>query len=139
MKPGPDTSTTHPWGDAETPFVEIGGTDRVRELVEAFYDVIEEQSPHLRAMLPRKTTGSRQKLYEFLTGWLGGPQLYWEKHGHPRLRMRHFPFTIGDAEAAEWMRCMEVAMDRCGVTDPLRAFLTTKLTESAQHLRNQPS
>ena len=137
MEPGPVTNAAHPWGDAATPFDEIGGLDQVRRLVDTFYDIIEEESPHLRAMLPKKTTGSRQKLYEFLTGWMGGPQLYWEKHGHPRLRMRHFPFAIGDAEAAEWMRCIDKAMETCGVSSPLRDFLHTKLSESALHIRNR--
>lgn len=133
------TETTNLWGAAETPFLEIGGQEEVRALVDAFYDIIEAESPVLHDMLPRNTSGSRQKLYEFLTGWLGGPQLYWEKRGHPRLRMRHFPFTIGDFEASEWMRCMEKAMDQRDIAPKLREFLTVKLTESALHLRNQPS
>lgn len=137
MQPSSSTSATHPWGEAETPYVEIGGQDSVKRLVEHFYDTIEAESPALRAMLPRNTATSREKLYEFLTGWLGGPQLYWEKRGHPRLRMRHLPFSIGDEEATEWMRCMEKAMDLSNVTGQLRDFLTTRLTESALHLRNQ--
>lgn len=137
MQPSSSTSATHPWGEAETPYVEIGGRASVKRLVEDFYDIIEAESPALRAMLPRNTATSREKLYEFLSGWLGGPQLYWEKRGHPRLRMRHFPFSIGDEEATEWMRCMEKAMDLGNVTGQLRDFLTTKLTESALHLRNQ--
>lgn len=136
MQPS-STSAAHPWGDAETPYVEIGGQGPVKRLVEDFYDIIEAESPDLRAMLPRNTATSREKLYEFLSGWLGGPQLYMEKRGHPRLRMRHFPFSIGDAEAAEWMRCMEKAMDLSGINGHLRSFMTEKLTESALHLRNQ--
>jgi hemoglobin len=83
-------------------------------------------------------TSSRLKLYEFLSGWLGGPQLYQEKRGHPRLRMRHFPFSIGDAEAKEWMRCMEKAMRQRDLPQQLQTFLTERLLESALHLRNQP-
>ncbi len=138
MDPISASETAHPWGDAETPFVEIGGLEEVRLLVEEFYDIIEDESPSLRDMLPRNTTGSRLKLYEFMSGWLGGPQLYQSKRGHPRLRMRHFPFSIGDEEATEWMRCMIKAMDARQLPDQLTAFLTERLNETALHLRNQP-
>ena len=132
-----DPRTDSPWGPAESPYVAIGGEAPVRALAEAFYDRIEAESPHLRAMLPRSTTTSREKLYEFLSGWLGGPQLYIEKRGHPRLRMRHFPFTIGEAEADEWVRCMELAMDDVGVTGRLRTFLSERFHASAHHVRNE--
>lgn len=137
MQPMSSSQGRHPWGDAETPFEELGGETAVRSLVEAFYDIIEEESPPLRAMLPANTSGSRQKLYEYLSGWLGGPPLYTDKRGHPRLRMRHFPFTIGEAEAAEWMRCMEAAMDRTGVEGAIAAFLKARLDPLASHMINQ--
>jgi len=126
----------HPWGDEETPFLELGGQATVRSLVERFYDEIEADSPVLRAMLPRDMAVSRQKLFEFLVGWTGGPQLYVEKHGHPRLRMRHFPFHIDEAAAREWMRCMVVALDEVVVSEPLRDFLTAQLAGTADHLIN---
>lgn len=108
-------SAHYPWGDATTPYEEIGGGHRVRELANAFYDVIEEQSPTIRAMLPANTRNTREKFSMYLSGWLGGPPLYEEKWGHPRLRMRHMPFPIGAGEATEWMRCMRTAMDRVGI------------------------
>jgi hemoglobin len=126
-----------PWGDADTPYEALGGDVSVRSLVDAFYDVIEEESPVLRDMLPRNTSGSRQKLYEYMSGWLGGPPLYTSKRGHPRLRMRHMPFAIGRSEADEWMRCMRVAMDRTGVEGPLRDFLDSKLEPLALHMVNR--
>jgi len=134
--PGSEPSSKNPWGDSETPFVELGGDERVRALVETFYDVIEEESPGLRAMLPRDTSGSRQKLYEYLSGWLGGPPLYTEKRGHPRMKMRHAPFAIGQSEADEWMRCMRVALDRRDIEGPIRGFLEEKLSPLAQHMIN---
>lgn len=91
----------------------------------------------LRAMLPRDTGVSRQKLYEFLSGWSGGPPLYWERRGHPALRMRHAPFPIDADAAAEWVRCMEAAMDRCEVDGELRGFLSAEFGRMADHLRNQ--
>jgi hemoglobin len=125
------------WGPEATPYEAIGGAQPVRDLVEAFYDRIDAESPDLREMLPRDDSGSRQKLFEFMSGWLGGPNLYAEKRGHPRLRMRHLSFSIGGDEAEEWMRCMRLAMDEVGVTGDLRAFMDTRLGELADHMRNQ--
>jgi len=130
-------SDGHPWGPEYTPYEAIGGDGAVRALCEAFYDRIEAESPTLRAMLPKNTATSRVKLYEFLSGWLGGPQLYIEKRGHPRLRMRHLPFSIGEEEADEWVRCMERAMDDVAVTGPLRGFLSERFHMSAHHVRNR--
>lgn len=127
----------HLWGTEATPYAAIGGDEAVRALSEAFYDRIEAESPSLREMLPKNTSTSRQKLYEFLSGWMGGPQLYLQKRGHPRLRMRHFPFTIGEEEADEWVRCMELAMDDVGVTGELRRFLSSRFHTSAHHVRNR--
>jgi hemoglobin len=138
MEPSSAPATNHPWGNADTPFAEIGGLEEVRLLVEEFYDIIQNESPSLREMLPHNISGSRLKLVEFMSGWLGGPQLYQNKRGHPRLRMRHFPFSIGDEEAAEWMRCMIKAMDERDLPEQLTAFLTDRLHETALHLRNQP-
>lgn len=137
MMPSRPSETTHPWGDAPTPFEEMGGADEVRALAEAFYDVIAEESPTLQAMLPANTTNTRRKLTMYLSGWLGGPPLYEEKWGHPRLRMRHMPFTIGTFEAEEWMRCMRLAMDRTDIAEPLRTFLEERFGPLAMHMRNQ--
>lgn len=127
---------TNTWGDAATPYEELGGDRAIRDLVNAFYDIIDEESPVLRAMLPKNTATSRDKLYEFLSGWTGGPPLYEEKRGHPRLRMRHFPFTIGRDEADEWMRCFRKAMDRNGISGPIREFMDSRLDPLAQHMIN---
>jgi hemoglobin len=129
--------TENAWGAAATPYVEIGGGEGVVRLSNAFYDVIEEQSPMLRALLPASTRNTRQKFSMYLSGWLGGPPLYEERWGHPRLRMRHMPFPIGDAEADEWMRCMRLALDRAGIEDPLRSFLEERFGPLTLHMRNQ--
>lgn len=135
--PSKPSDTTHPWGEAETPYQEIGGEQGVRELAEAFYDVIEDESPLLRDMLPANTRNTRQKFYMYLSGWLGGPPLYEQKWGHPRLRMRHFPFPIDDAAAAEWMRCMRATLDRADISEPLRTFLEERFEPLAQHMKNR--
>jgi hemoglobin len=109
----------------------------VRSLAEAFYDVIEEDSPLLREMLPANTRNTRQKFFMYLSGWMGGPPLYEERYGHPRLRMRHLPFPIDEAAAGEWMRCMRLALDRVGIEGPLREFLETRLAPLADHMKNR--
>lgn len=138
MQVFPKRSQPHPWGNAPSAFEELGGIDRVEALVNAFYDHVEAESPLLRDMLPADTSTSRRKLFEFLCGWLGGPPLYWEKHGHPQLRMRHARFDIDDRAAAEWVTCLAGALDDIDVTTELRTFLLAELGQAAHYLRNQP-
>jgi hemoglobin len=132
------TETSNPWGDQATPYQEVGGEAGVRALVEAFYDVIEAESPDLRSLLPANTTNTRRKFFMYLTGWLGGPPLYEQQYGHPRLRMRHLPFAIGQRQTDEWIRCMRLAMAETEIGEPLRSFLEAKFEPLAQHMRNQP-
>ncbi len=135
----PDPPRTEPnaWGDAATPYEGLGGDPGVRELADRFYDRIDATAPTLRAMLPKNDAISREKLYEFLSGWTGGPNLYVERRGHPRLRMRHFPFSIGREEVLEWLRCMSDALDEMGVDGPLREFLDVRFAHSAIWMQNR--
>ena len=126
-----------PWGSKETPYEEIGGDPIVRAIADAFYDIVEDESPALRAMLPDDTTGSRAKLYRFLSGWTGGPPLYWEEHGHPRLRMRHVPFPIDEVAAREWARCMAKAIAQVEMPPDAARFLTDQLGKAALSLVNR--
>ena len=132
----PEPEGAHPWGNAATPYEELGGEAELRALVDHFYDRIRDDSPLLRAMHPADDRNSRRNLFEFLSGWMGGPDLYTARKGHPRLRMRHFPFAIGGEEAAEWIRCMRGALDDVAVPEPLRTYLDTRLEQTAQHVRN---
>src|SRR6185312_10181362 len=95
-----------------TPFEMLGGLEGVRALVDRFYDLmdLEPEFAELRALHPTTLEGSRDKFAWFLTGWLGGPDLYVERFGHPRLRMRHFPYAIGIRERDQWLTCMGLAM-----------------------------
>lgn len=126
-----------PWGQAHTVYEEIGGDATVRRLADVFYDTVEADSPTIRAMLPANTGVSRQKLYEFLSGWMGGPPLYWERRGHPALRMRHAPFPIDAAAAEEWAACMRTALARCDIPEPARTWLGEELGRVAAMLRNR--
>ena len=138
MLPESKPEAANPWGDAPSPYEELGGEMVLRDLVDRFYDRIAAHSPALRAMHPADDSNSRRNLFEFLSGWMGGPQLYMERKGHPRLRMRHIPFDIGSDEAEEWLRCMRAAFTDLAVTEPLRTYLDTRLTQTAHHVVNNP-
>ena len=107
-----------------TAFEWIGGAQQVQALTTRFYDLmaLEPQFAALRAVHSPDLSSARDKLYLFLTGWLGGPQLYIEQHGHPRLRQRHMGFKIGVTERDQWVACMAQAMRDIGVADDLFAL-----------------
>jgi hemoglobin len=126
----------------DTPYAMVGGRDQVLALVEAFYDAMEQHEPALTAVHRTDEHGrisreTRDRFGLFLIGWLGGPQDYMERHGHPRLRMRHAHVPIDAAMRDAWLRCMQVAMDACGVRGELRTFLDQRFAEVADFLRNR--
>lgn len=126
---------------SENPHYEaIGGEAKVRELVERFYELMDTlpEAQTIRRMHPQDLASSREKLFMFLSGWLGGPQLYLEKHGHPRLRQRHMPFAIGSAERDQWMLCMRRAMADVELDEALRAQLEQAFFKTADFMRNRP-
>ena len=87
-------------------------------------------------MHPESLKGSAESLFEFLSGWFGGPSLYIQKNGHPRLRMRHAPYAVGPVERDEWMLCMTQALNE-QVTEPaLRASLIETFAQMADHMIN---
>ena len=91
----------------------------------------------LRAMHPTSTEGSRDKLHWFLCGWLGGPQHYVERFGHPRLRARHLPFSIGIKERDQWLACMQQAMREGGLDTALAERLQAAFFNTADWMRNR--
>ena len=110
-------------------------------LVERFYAIMAEREPILTRLHPTTPEGtvdpgSQARFAMFLVGWLGGPQEYIEKHGHPRLRMRHGRVKVDIAMRDAWMRCMHAAMDELALTGPLRAFLDKRFAEVADFMRN---
>ncbi|HYG32142.1 MAG TPA: group II truncated hemoglobin [Methylophilaceae bacterium] len=117
----------------------LGGTEQVKALVDRFYDIMDTdpRASGIRAMHPQDLSGSREKLYMFLTGWTGGPQLYIERHGHPFLRRRHLPFSIGESERDQWMYCMVKAMHDLGIEEPVMIRLAEALYGVADFMRNQ--
>ena len=117
---------------------ENGGTEKLRQLVETFYDVMDTnpKAAPIRALHPADLTASREKLFMFLTGWTGGPQLYIARYGHPRLRQRHMPFSIGENERDQWMFCMISAMQTIKLDEKLMQKLAEQLYGVADFMRN---
>lgn len=122
----------------DSPYAWIGGEEKVRALVERFYDLmdLEPRYAALRAAHGSTLEQARQKLFWFLSGWLGGPQHYTDRFGHPRLRMRHLPFRIGIQERDQWLACMDQAMGEVGVDETLRERLRTSFFQTADWMRN---
>ena len=118
---------------------ENGGTEKIRNLVETFYDIMstDPQAAPILALHPSDLTSSREKLFMFLTGWTGGPQLYIERYGHPRLRQRHIAFSIGEVERDQWMGCMIKAMHSMNLEEKLIQKLAEQLYGVADFMRNR--
>jgi hemoglobin len=124
---------------ASTPFERLGGEPAVRALVDHFYDLmdLEPQYAQLRALHPTHLGGSRDKLFWFLCGWLGGPPHYVHRFGHPMLRARHLPFSIGITERDQWMTCMKQAMHELRVDESLAERLAAAFFNTADWMRNR--
>lgn len=122
----------------QTHYERIGGEEGVRRLVDRFYDLMDSKTEvaGIRELHAKSLKASREKLFLFLSGWLGGPQLYVEKHGHPRLRQRHLPFAIGESERDQWMACMLQAMQDVGLDEGLRKELAAAFQKTADFMRN---
>ncbi|MDP2810989.1 MAG: group II truncated hemoglobin [Rhodocyclaceae bacterium] len=124
---------------ATTPFSRIGGEPAVRRLVKRFYELMDTlpDAYAIRKLHQADLSSAEEKLFMFLCGWLGGPQLYVEKYGHPKLRARHLPFPIASDEAEQWMLCMRQAMAELIPDAALRAGLDKSLNDLAYHMRNR--
>ncbi len=124
---------------AESHYQRIGGAQPVRALAQRFYHLMNElpESYGIRKMHAENLQGAEDKLFKFLSGWMGGPQLFVEEYGHPMLRARHLPFTIGDSERDQWLLCMNRALDEVVADIPLRRELSAAFAKVADHMRNR--
>jgi hemoglobin len=125
----------------DTPYARIG-QQKVLQLAEAFYDDMEEREPALAAVHRRDEHGkvtreARDRFALFLVGWLGGPQDYTERHGHPRLRMRHAEVPVDTAMRDAWVRSMTRAMEACALPAEVQRYLQARFGEVATFLRNR--
>ena len=117
----------------------LGGEKTLFELVNRFYDLMDSRpdTTELRFLHAKDLSDSRDKLFMFLSGWMGGPSLYIEQFGHPRLRQRHMHFKIGDLERDQWMSCFNQAMQEMHIEDSLQKELYAALYKTADFMRNQ--
>ena len=118
-----------------------GGESGIRRLADDFYGFMETlpEAKHVRDMHPMNLARSIEKFGDFLVGWTGGPPVYIEKYGHPRLRRRHFPFPVDSRARDQWLVCMQHAL---AAHPHISADVATALFEAfarmANHLRNTP-
>lgn len=133
------TNSTDIAPDASSLFEQIGGAERLRALVDRFYDLMELEPAFaaLRGLHPPTLDSARDKLTWFLSGWSGGPDLYVERFGHPRLRARHLPFPIGLEVRDQWLQCMAFAMQDIGIEQALQDRLLQSFYATADWMRNR--
>ncbi len=123
----------------DTPYEQIGGEVMVRRIVTSFYDHMDNAEPALAHLHRLDAAGrvhpeARERFALFFIAWLGGPQTYMQRHGHPRLRLRHAHVAIDHAARDAWMRCMVFALNEAGVTGDVRTFVEAKLSAVADML-----
>ena len=126
-------------GEAITLYEAVGGEAGVRTLTRRFYALMDSlpEAARCRAIHPPDLSGSEEKLYEYLSGWLSGPPLYTDKRGHPMLRRRHFMAEIGPKERDEWLLCFNRALDETIESEGLRAVIREPVTRLAFHMQNR--
>lgn len=122
----------------KTYYDRLGGAEKLELLVTTFYRIMDEtpSTKVIRDMHQPDLTEASSKLFDFLSGWLGGPQLYQEKYGHPRLRARHLPFPIDQSARDQWIFCMREALNECQVETALQRILNEKFYQLADFMRN---
>ena len=121
------------------PFDQLGGEEGIRRLVDRFYDLMDAspEAAQIRSIHPKSLKQSREKLFMFLSGWSGGPQLYIESRGHPALRMRHAPFSIGETESSQWAWCIHKALDEMEIDAAVRDYLKSHFADATKFLKNR--
>jgi len=134
--------TTHDWRIMDTTdsrmtiYELIGGEETFRRLVHAFYGRV-YADPYLRPLFPDDRAGAEERLTLFLAQYFGGPATYSEQRGHPRLRMRHVPFTIGQRERDAWLGHMLSALDESAIAEPARWAMRDYVAHAATFMINQ--
>nr|WP_210279628.1 group II truncated hemoglobin [Rhizobium metallidurans] len=117
----------------------VGGDATIRALSHRFYELMDTlpEASHVRAVHPPTLECSEAKFYEYLTGYLGGPPVYVEKYGHPRLRSRHFVAEIGPVERDEWLLCFRRALEETVANPKLRDIILPPIERLADHMQNK--
>jgi hemoglobin len=117
----------------------IGSDEGLQKLVKEFYDNMESlpEAKLIRDLHPKDLRSSREKLFMFLSGWMGGPDRYIAAFGHPRLRARHLPFSIGVDERDQWLMCMRKALEGMEIDTMFKQQLMSSFTQTADHMMNR--
>lgn len=120
------------------PYELLGGETGIRRLSEAFYDAMDRlpEANTIRAMHGDNLESIKQRLFEFLSGWLGGPALFRERHGSVCITSQHRSYSIGEAERDQWLLCMDHALQEVGASDEVKSFLKAPLYRLADFLRS---
>lgn len=123
----------------QTPFQLLGGEEGVRALANAFYEAMDElaETKEIRGMHAENMDAIKHKLYEYLSGWMGGPPLYSERTGTVCLTDPHKPYAIGPKERDQWLLCMDAALEKVGASDEVKAMLKDPMYRIADAVRNQ--
>jgi hemoglobin len=122
-----------------TPYEMIGGEQTLHNLVDRFYFYMDTlpEAQGIRTIHQHNLSSAKDKLFKFLSGWLGGPNLFIEEFGHPMLRARHLPFLIGKSERDQWMLCMNKALAELAMDSQLKINIQNALQQLATHMINQ--
>ncbi|NNJ13019.1 globin [Chloroflexales bacterium ZM16-3] len=121
--------------DEMSVYESVGGAETFRRLVDYFYAQV-EQDPLLRSLFPDDLGPGKEHQYLFLVQYFGGPGAYGQRRGHPRLRMRHAPFVIGQAERDAWLGHMLAAIDAVGIAEPARSIMRGYFEHAATAMIN---
>jgi hemoglobin len=132
--PVTDSSIANP----DSVYARLGGEPAIHQLVNRFYGLMDElpEAWDIRRLHPESLAGSADSLFKYLSGWFGGPPLYVQERGHPRLRMRHSPYRIGTTERDQWLMCMGMALAEQVDDLPLRGAVERAFTDLADHMIN---
>jgi hemoglobin len=123
---------------ADSVYTRLGGAPAIRALVDRFYELMDElpEAYAVRQLHPESLSGSADSLFKYLSGWFGGPPLYIQERGHPRLRMRHAPYAVGPAVRDEWLLCMRQTLTEQIADEALRTGVIRAFTDMAEHMVN---
>lgn len=135
----PTASTSEAPTTKTTPYDLIGGEAVVRRLADRFYEIMDTDpgARRIRAMHGEDLGPIRQLLFEFLSGWLGGPALYFNRPEHRCIMSAHRPYALGEAERDEWMMCMRTAMTDCELSAEMRGLLDQAFSRMANAVRSR--
>ncbi len=121
----------------ESLYYRMGGEKTLRELVERFYTKV-AKDPDLAPIFPDDFTEIKEKQFKFLSQFFGGPDLYTQAYGHPRLRARHLPFPITPTRAQAWLACMHETLDELKLDDHIKQEMMMRFIMTAHHMVNTP-